>query len=65
MADEKKPIVLRDASPLFGGRVTADFGRQFDARAADAILIDTGVAGVADRHIHVEVLRRAIDEAAA
>jgi aerobic carbon-monoxide dehydrogenase medium subunit len=63
-AVEAPPIVLADAAALFGGRVTADFRRQFDARMADAILIKAGIANAADRHIHVAVLRRAILEAA-
>ena len=58
------PIVLRDAAELFGGRITGDFKQQFDARVADAILTKAGVANAADRHIHVTVLRRAINEAA-
>jgi aerobic carbon-monoxide dehydrogenase medium subunit len=64
-AIEKKPIVLHDASPLFGGLITSNFRQQFDARVADALLTQAGMANVADRHIHVAVLRRAIDEAAA
>ncbi|HXQ04728.1 MAG TPA: FAD binding domain-containing protein [Bradyrhizobium sp.] len=63
-AVEAPPIVLADAAALFGGRVTADFRRQFDARMADAILIKAGIASATDRHIHVAVLRRAIVEAA-
>jgi len=59
------PIVLGDAAALFGGRVTGDFKRQFDARVADAILIKAGIANPADRHVHVTVLRRAINEASA
>jgi len=64
-AIDTAPIVLRDASMLFGGRVTGNFKQQFDARVADALLVKAGVANAADRHIHVAVLRRAIDEAAA
>ena len=64
-AIEAAPIVLRDASPLFGGRVTGDFGRHFDAGAADALLLQAGIADAASRHIHVAVLGRAIREAAA
>jgi carbon-monoxide dehydrogenase medium subunit len=64
-AIDTAPIVLRDASMLFGGRVTGNFKQQFDARVADALLVKAGVANAADRHIHVTVLRRAIDEAAA
>jgi carbon-monoxide dehydrogenase medium subunit len=59
------PIVIGDAAALFGGRVTPDFKQQFDARIADAILIKAGIANTADRHIHVTVLRRAINEASA
>jgi carbon-monoxide dehydrogenase medium subunit len=59
------PMVLGDAAALFGGRVTGDFKRQFDARIADAMLIEVGVANAAARHIHVAVLRRAIAEASA
>jgi carbon-monoxide dehydrogenase medium subunit len=59
------PIVLGDAAALFGGRVTGDFRRQFDARIADALLAKAGVANAADRHIHVAVLRHAVDGAAA
>jgi carbon-monoxide dehydrogenase medium subunit len=59
------PIVLRDASSLFGGRITGNFRQQFDARVADALLVKAGVANAADRHIHVAVLRRAIDGATA
>jgi aerobic carbon-monoxide dehydrogenase medium subunit len=64
-AIETAPIVLRDAAPLFGGSITGDFKRQFDAHAADALLSKAGVTDAANRHIHVTVLRRAIDEAAA
>jgi aerobic carbon-monoxide dehydrogenase medium subunit len=63
-AVEAPPIVVADAAVLFGGRITADFKRQFDARVADAILIKAGMANATDRHIHVAVLRRAIVEAA-
>jgi aerobic carbon-monoxide dehydrogenase medium subunit len=59
------PIVLGDATALFGGRITGDFKRQFDARAADAILVKAGIASAVDRHIHVAVLRRAVNEASA
>jgi carbon-monoxide dehydrogenase medium subunit len=61
---EAAPIVLVDASSLFGGSVTADFERRFDARVADAILAKSGISSAADRHIHVTALRRAISEAA-
>jgi carbon-monoxide dehydrogenase medium subunit len=62
---ERAPIVLGDAAELFGGRITGDFERQFDARVADAILLKAGIANAANRHIHIAVLRRAVKEAAA
>jgi carbon-monoxide dehydrogenase medium subunit len=64
-AVETAPIVLRDAATLFGGSVTGDFKRHFDARVADALLSKAGISDTANRHIHVTVLRRAIDQAAA
>jgi aerobic carbon-monoxide dehydrogenase medium subunit len=62
---EAAPIVLSDAAALFGGRVAGDFKQHFDARVADAMLMKAGVANAVDRHIHVAVLGRAINEAAA
>ena len=59
------PIVLGDAAALFGGRVTCDFGRHFDARAADKLLLQAGITDTVNRHIHVAVLERAVREAAA
>lgn len=64
-AVETAPIVLRDAATLFGGSVTGDFKRHFDACVADALLSKAGITDTANRHIHVTVLRRAIDQAAA
>jgi carbon-monoxide dehydrogenase medium subunit len=64
-AIEAPPVVLRDASSLFGGKITGNFGREFVPSAADALLLKAGVANAADRHIHVAILRRAIVEAAA
>jgi carbon-monoxide dehydrogenase medium subunit len=64
-AIEAPPIVLTDASPLFGGKITSNFKREFVAEVADALLIKAGIVNAADRHIHIAILRRAIDEAAA
>ena len=64
-AIEAAPIVLGDAALLFGGRIAGNFREQFDPRIADALLIKAGFDTAADRHIHVTVLHRAIDEAAA
>jgi carbon-monoxide dehydrogenase medium subunit len=33
--------------------------------AADNLLVKAGIADAADRHIHIAILRRAINEAAA
>jgi carbon-monoxide dehydrogenase medium subunit len=64
-AVDAAPIVIGDAAALFGGRVTCDFGRRFDARAADALLRQAGIVDAVNRHIHVAVLERAVREAAA
>ena len=64
-AIEAPPVVLRDASSLFGGKITGNFRREFVPSAADAVLLKAGVANAADRHIHVAILRRAIEEAGA
>jgi carbon-monoxide dehydrogenase medium subunit len=64
-AIEAPPLVLRDASSLFGGQITGNFRQEFVPSAADALLLKAGVANAADRHIHVAILRRAIEEAAA
>ena len=64
-AIDAPPIVLSDASALFGGKISGNFPQQFDASAAEALLSKAGVTNAADRHIHVTILRRAIVEAAA
>jgi carbon-monoxide dehydrogenase medium subunit len=64
-AVEAPPVVLADASGLFGGRIGGDFAQRFDAKAADDVLAGRGMADAVDRHIHVAVLRRAVMEAAA
>jgi aerobic carbon-monoxide dehydrogenase medium subunit len=64
-AIEAAPIILKDPFELFGGRIAGNYKERFDARVADAILAKAGVANAAQRHIHVNVLKRAIREAAA
>lgn len=59
------PLVFAEAAMLFGGAVDAGFSARFDARAADAALVAAGLADAVDRHVHVEVLRRAALQAAA
>ncbi len=64
-AVEAAPIVIDDATELFGGHIDGGFGKKFDLHVADRILSKAGITDAADRHIHVAVLRRAIVEAAA
>jgi aerobic carbon-monoxide dehydrogenase medium subunit len=61
---QSAPMVLDQPAELFGGRLTGEFSRKFDARVADALLAKAGIFDAVDRHIHVSVLRRAIAEAA-
>ncbi len=62
-AIDAPPLVFADAAPLFGGRIDAGFAARFDAPAADAALAAAGLTDVVDRHVHVEVLRRAAAQA--
>jgi carbon-monoxide dehydrogenase medium subunit len=64
-AIDTAPIVITDAAELFGGRIGADYKQRFDVRAADALLANAGIDDAAQRHIHVSVLKRAVQEAAA
>jgi aerobic carbon-monoxide dehydrogenase medium subunit len=64
-AIDAAPIVLVDPSELFGGRIGDDYKWRFDARIANDILSEAGVCDAAARHIHVNVLKRAVNEAAA
>ncbi|MBX9932359.1 MAG: FAD binding domain-containing protein [Methylobacterium sp.] len=63
-AVEGPPLLLADASPLFGGRIGPDFATCFDARTADSVLAASGMTDPVDRHIHVTVLARAVAQAA-
>jgi aerobic carbon-monoxide dehydrogenase medium subunit len=64
-AIDAAPIVLDSPEELFGGRIDLDYRQRFDARVADELLARIGVRDAADRHIHVNVLKRAVHEAAA
>ncbi|MBR0816233.1 FAD binding domain-containing protein [Bradyrhizobium diazoefficiens] len=64
-AIDAAPIVVTDAAELFGGRVAADYKQRFDIRVADALLVKAGIDDAAQRHIHLSVLKRAVQEAAA
>jgi len=64
-AVDSAPIVITDAAELFGGRIAGDYKQRFDARVADVLLAKAGVSNAAHRHIHVNVLKRAVQEATA
>lgn len=64
-AIDAAPIVITDAAQLFGGRIASDYKTRFDVRVADTILEKAGVSNPTLRHIHVSVLKRAVQEAAA
>ena len=64
-AIEAAPIVIKNPLELFGGRIAGDYKERFDPRVADAILAKAGIANAAQRHIHVNVLKRAIRGATA
>ena len=64
-AIEAAPVVVKEPFELFGGRIAGDYKERFDPRVADAILARAGIADAAQRHIHVNVLKRAIRGAAA
>ena len=61
-ATERKPLVLADARPWFGGKYDL---AAFDRSAADAALQAAGMADVLDRQIHTVALARAIRQATA
>ncbi|MDI4656803.1 FAD binding domain-containing protein [Xanthobacter autotrophicus] len=63
-AIDAPPLVLPNAAMLFGGRIDAGFATRFDAPAADAALTAAGMDDAVDRHVHVEMLRRAAVQAA-
>jgi carbon-monoxide dehydrogenase medium subunit len=64
-AIDAAPIVLVNPAELFGGRIGGDYRQRFDIQAADELLAKAGLRDAAGRHIHVNVLRRAVNEAAA
>jgi carbon-monoxide dehydrogenase medium subunit len=64
-AVEAAPVVIEDARILFDGAIGPSFAARFDATAADALLFAAGMSDPVDRHVHVEVLRRAIVQASA
>lgn len=59
-ATERKPMVLSDARPLFGGTYNL---ADFDQNAADAMLESIGLTDRLDRQIHTVALARAVRQA--
>ena len=64
-AIDSAPIVITNAEELFGGRIAGDYKQRLDPRVADVLLAKAGVSNATHRHIHVNVLKRAVQEAAA
>jgi carbon-monoxide dehydrogenase medium subunit len=62
-ATESVPIVLSDATVLFGGRTPAASPGAFDADAAARALNAGGMTDPLDVQIHVAALKRAIRQA--
>ena len=62
-ATESRPIVLSDATSLFGGKPRAGLAAAFDAGAAARVLSSAGMTDPYDNRIHVVALKRAIDRA--
>lgn len=62
-ATEGKPIVLADASRLFGGRSDPGCLAAFDRRAAVAVLTEAGIDDAIDRQVLAVAFGRAVAEA--
>lgn len=63
-AIDAAPILIAQPAELFGGRIGADYKSRFDPRVADHLLAGAGIADAVHRHIHLTVLKRALQEAA-
>ncbi|MCG6206067.1 FAD binding domain-containing protein [Rhodopseudomonas sp. HC1] len=63
-AIDAAPILITEPTELFGGRIDADYKTRFDPRVADQLLSASGIADPVHRHIHLTVLKRALQEAA-
>lgn len=59
-AIDAAPVVFDQMTALLRG---ADSARDFDRGVADAALVTAGVSDPVDRHVHVEMLRRAFVQA--
>ena len=64
-AIERRPIVLTDASVLFGGNPADGLVRNFKPAIADALLHEAGISDPVSRKFHVAALRRAVQSAEA
>jgi carbon-monoxide dehydrogenase medium subunit len=62
-AVEAPPVVIPDARTLFGGRIGPDFASRFNPSVAHAALAAAGMTDAVDRHVHVTVLARAVQQA--
>ncbi len=62
-ATEARPIVLADATSLFGGKPRAGIPTAFDAGAAARMLSAAGMTDAYDNKIHVVALQRAFGQA--
>ncbi|WP_407154658.1 FAD binding domain-containing protein [Bradyrhizobium sp. STM 3557] len=62
-AIDAAPILISCPEEMFGGRIAGDYKQTFDARAGDHLLAEAGIINAAHRHIHLTVLKRAIQEA--
>ena len=60
-ATEAAPIVLADATSLFGGKPLSGLPGAFDPRAAVRVLDTAGMTDPLDNQIHVAALKRAVD----
>lgn len=62
-ATQSAPIVLADATPLFGGRPQRGLAVSYDAAYAERLLDERGMQDPYERRVHLAVLRRAVDQA--
>lgn len=60
-AIESTPIVLDDATPLFGGTPQCGLAACYVPRAAERLLDEKGIRDPFDRRIHLAALKRAVE----
>lgn len=64
-AIDAAPIVVADATALFGGDFGPRLAERLDREAVEALLSDRGVSDPYDRQLHVAMLKRAAGDASA